>query len=74
MSPIHAGVSGVAPALDELLVAATTGGIRVIVVARLDRLGRSRPHLLELLYALDAAGVRTVSASGGIDTRTPLAG
>ena len=71
---VDAGVSGAAasrPALDELLAAATTGDVQVIVVAKLDRLGRSLLHLLELLSTLDAAGVRVVSATDGIDTRTP---
>ena len=71
---VDAGISGAAasrPALDELLAAATTGDIQVIVVAKLDRLGRSLLHLLELLSTLDAAGVRVVSATDGIDTRTP---
>jgi site-specific DNA recombinase len=71
---VDAGVSGAAasrPALDELLAAATTGDVQVIVVAKLDRLGRSLLHLLELLTALDAAGARVLSATDGIDTRTP---
>jgi site-specific DNA recombinase len=71
---VDAGVSGAAPsrpALDELLAAATTGDVQVIVVAKLDRLGRSLLHLLELLTTLDAAGVRVLSATDGIDTRTP---
>lgn len=71
---VDAGISGATtsrPALDEVLAAATTGDIQVIVVAKLDRLGRSLLHLLELLSTLDAAGVRVVSATDGIDTRTP---
>ena len=71
---VDAGVSGAAasrPALDELLAAATAGDIDVVLVAKLDRLGRSLLHLLELLEKLDVLGVRVLSATDGIDTRTP---
>jgi DNA invertase Pin-like site-specific DNA recombinase len=67
-------VSGAAssrPALDELLAATAAGAIDVIVVAKLDRLGRSLLHLLQLIERLDALGVRVLSACEGIDTRTP---
>jgi site-specific DNA recombinase len=71
---VDAGVSGAAssrPALGELVAAASAGEIDVILVAKLDRLGRSRLHLLELIERLDALGVRVLSACEGIDTRTP---
>jgi site-specific DNA recombinase len=57
--------------LGELVAAAGAGEIDVILVAKLDRLGRSLLHLLELLDRLDALGVRVLSACEGIDTRTP---
>ena len=56
---VDAGVSGATdsrPALDELLAAATAGDIDVVLVAKLDRLGRSLLHLLELLEKMDALG------------------
>jgi site-specific DNA recombinase len=71
---VDAGVSGATdsrPALDELLAAATAGDIDVVIVAKLDRLSRSLLHLLELLEKMDALGVRVLSATDGIDTRTP---
>src|SRR5215468_2096236 len=71
---VDAGVSGAAssrPALAELFAAAGAGEIDVILVAKLDRLGRSLLHLLELFEGLDALGVRVLSAGEGIDTRTP---
>lgn len=71
---VDAGVSGAKdsrPALDEMLVAASAGTIDVVVVAKLDRLGRSLLHLLTLMKRLDALGVRVVSASDNIDTKTP---
>lgn len=71
---VDAGVSGAKdsrPALDELLAAASAGTIDIVVVAKLDRLGRSLLHLLTLMKRFDALGVRVVSASDNIDTKTP---
>ena len=71
---VDAGVSGAAasrPALDELLAAATAGEVEVVLVAKLDRLGRSLLHLLGLIEHLNALGLRVISASDMIDTKTP---
>ena len=54
-----------------MIAAASAGTIDVVVVAKLDRLGRSLLHLLTLMKRLDALGVRVVSASDNIDTKTP---
>jgi hypothetical protein len=43
----------------------------VVLVAKLDRLGRSLLHLLGLIEHLNALGLRVISASEGIDTKTP---
>jgi DNA invertase Pin-like site-specific DNA recombinase len=59
--------------LDELLEAAGAGEIDVIVVAKLDRLGRSLLHLLELVERLDMLGVRVLSACEA-STPGPLPG
>jgi len=71
---VDAGVSGAAasrPALEELLAAAAAGEVEVVLVAKLDRLGRSLLHLLGLIEHLNALGLRVISASEGIDTKTP---
>jgi DNA invertase Pin-like site-specific DNA recombinase len=71
---VDAGVSGAAssrPALDDMIAAVITGEIDAILVAKLDRLGRSLLHLLELIERLDALGVRLLSAAEGIDTGSP---
>lgn len=71
---VDAGVSGAKdsrPALDELLAAAGAGSIDVVVIAKLDRLGRSLLHLLTLMKRLDALDVRVVSGSDNIDSKTP---
>ena len=71
---LDAGVSGAAasrPALEEMLAAATAGEVEVVLVAKLDRLGRSLLHLLGLIEHLNALGLRVISASDMIDTKTP---
>lgn len=42
-----------------------------VVVWRLDRLGRSLPHLIETVRDLEARGVRFKSVQESIDTTTP---
>ncbi|MGB0971367.1 MAG: recombinase family protein, partial [Mycobacterium sp.] len=54
------------PAFDELLATATPGD--TLAVCRLDRLGRSLPHLLSLVEDLAAQGVGLRSLSEQIDT------
>lgn len=43
----------------------------VLVVWRLDRLGRSLPHLIEVVAVLDASGIGFRSLTEAIDTTTP---
>lgn len=56
------------PALAELLGHVRDGD--TVVVWRLDRLGRSLPHLIEIVQKLEAAGVGLRSLTEGIDTTT----
>jgi DNA invertase Pin-like site-specific DNA recombinase len=57
------------PELAALLAYARRGD--VLMVWRLDRLGRSLPHLLKVVEDLDAAGVELRSLTEAIDTTTP---
>lgn len=60
------------PALDRMMTDARHGRLDVVVVARLDRLGRSLVHLVRLLDELQALGVAFASVGdAGIDTTTP---
>ncbi|HET6875405.1 MAG TPA: recombinase family protein [Acidimicrobiales bacterium] len=71
---VDEGVSGAKarrPALDQLTAAVNTGGIDVVVVAKLDRIGRSMRHLTALLGELDDRGVNLVSVSEAFDSSTP---
>jgi DNA invertase Pin-like site-specific DNA recombinase len=68
------GISGATtsrPALDLLLTDARRGRFDVLVVWRLDRLGRWLRHLVTLLDELHGLGVAFVSVNDGIDLSTP---
>lgn len=71
---VDEGVSGAKaarPALDRLMAHIGDGKVDAIVVAKLDRLGRSMRHLASLLGELDDRGVRLVSVAEGFDSQTP---
>lgn len=71
---VDEGVSGAKesrPALDQLLKDAKRRRLDVLVVWKLDRLGRSLRHLILTLDELTALGVGFVSLNEGIDTSTP---
>ncbi|GMV42234.1 MAG: putative resolvase/invertase/recombinase [Myxococcales bacterium] len=69
---IDEGISGAAtsrPALDRMLEQARWGRLDLVVVWKLDRLGRSLQHLLSILDELQHLGVGFVSVrDSGIDT------
>jgi DNA invertase Pin-like site-specific DNA recombinase len=56
------------PGLDAALVALATGD--VLVVWRLDRLGRSMPHLVSVVHALGTRGVGFQSLTEAMNTTT----
>jgi DNA invertase Pin-like site-specific DNA recombinase len=65
------GISGIAlrrPALDQALAAVSPGD--VLVTWKLDRLGRSLSHLIEITAGLAARNVGFRSLSEAIDTTT----
>ncbi|MCF7855798.1 MAG: recombinase family protein [Candidatus Pacebacteria bacterium] len=70
------GVSGTKtrrPALDQMLHdVAKTKTLDVVVVWKLDRLGRSVQHLLDVLQQLQDAGVGFVSTTQQIDTTSAM--
>jgi len=69
------GVSGTLakrPGLDALLAEVSAGD--VVLVWKLDRLGRSARNLLELAELLKSKGVSIRSLQDGIDTSGPLGG
>lgn len=68
------GVSGTKdrrPGLDALLADVAAGKVDVVVVVRLDRLGRSLGHRLNVVNTITGAGVGLVSIrDAGVDTTT----
>ena len=65
------GVSGARterPGLTEALACVREGD--VLVVWKLDRLGRSLRHLIEVVHGLEARGVQVRSLTEGFDTTT----
>src|SRR5262245_21000524 len=68
------GVSGTKerrPGLDRLMADARRRRIDVVVVWRLDRLGRNLKHLITALDELAALGMAFVSLNEGLDWTTP---
>jgi DNA invertase Pin-like site-specific DNA recombinase len=71
---VDRGVSGAKdrrPELDHLLIDARRRRFDVLVVWRLDRLGRNLRHLITLLEELQVLGIAFVSLNEGIDATTP---
>jgi DNA invertase Pin-like site-specific DNA recombinase len=71
---IDNGISGTKerrPALDRLLADARRRRFDVLIVWRLDRLGRDLKHLIMTLDEMTALGIGFTSLNEGIDTGTP---
>ena len=62
------GASAKRPKLDKLLAGLQAGDI--LTVWRLDRLGRSMPHLIDVVRDLEAKNAHLQSLIEGIDTTT----
>ncbi len=65
---IASGAKTTRPGLDEALDYMRPGDL--LVVWRLDRLGRSLPHLIQIVTALDQRGIGFNSLQESIDTST----
>ena len=59
------------PALDAMVADAKRRRFDVVVVWRLDRLGRNLKHLITLIDEMQALGIAFVSLGEGIDATTP---
>jgi DNA invertase Pin-like site-specific DNA recombinase len=59
------------PELDKALLSANRAGDQ-LVVTKLDRLGRSLEHLIDLSKTLQERGVDLVVLNQNLDTSTPL--
>ncbi len=57
------------PAMDKMMAEIRRGSIKLIVVYKMDRLGRSLMHLAQFIGEMDSLGVSVVCISQGVDTR-----
>ena len=62
------GASSSREGLDRLMKMVRKRSVRAVVVFKLDRLGRSLPHLMQVVMELDGNGVALVCPGQGIDT------
>jgi DNA invertase Pin-like site-specific DNA recombinase len=65
------GIKNSRPELDRLLADAKKGRFSHVIVWRIDRLGWSVSHLLQVLETFKALDIKFVSLSEAIDTSTP---
>jgi len=68
------GISGATdnrPAFNQMLEDMRTGKINCIVVYKLDRIGRSLQHLLNLFEEFKNRGIEFISLTQNINTNTP---
>lgn len=65
------GARATRPELDRLVALCQAGAVDVVVVAKLDRPGRSVRHLSDLIGRLDDWKVRLVSVAESFDSTTP---
>jgi site-specific DNA recombinase len=71
-----AGLSGTLgpkqrPALGRLLADVKAGKVQVVVIAALDRLGRSTRIILDVVDAITSCGAQLISCRESLDTTTP---
>lgn len=64
------GTSTKRPQLDQLLADVRRGRVDVVLCFRLDRLGRSLQHVIQLISELTSHGVGLIVPGQGIDTST----
>ena len=64
------GAKGSRPELDRLMSACEAGEVEAVVVAKLDRFGRSVKHLSRMIGELDDRGVVFVSVAESFDSST----
>lgn len=68
ISDMISGMKSNRSGLDELMRLVRTRAIDAVMVYKLDRLGRSLPHLVQLIGEFDAHKVALVCTSQGVDT------
>jgi DNA invertase Pin-like site-specific DNA recombinase len=67
---VYTGTSDNRPAFNELLIDMRQYRFSMVVVTKLDRMGRSLKHLLNLFEEFNSKGVQFVAVTQNIDTST----
>ena len=60
------------PGLDAMMKAAVAGKVDMVAATALDRLGHSLPHLVQLIWELEALRVGLFVQNMALDTTTPM--
>lgn len=59
------------PRLNELLIDARQKKFKAVIIWKVDRLGRSVAHMIQVIQELQNLGIEIIFTSLGVDTRTP---
>src|SRR4029077_12892984 len=68
VTDIASGAKTSREGLDRMMAMVRRGKVDVVACFKLDRLGRSLPHLAQIISELDQHNVSIVASSKGIDT------
>jgi DNA invertase Pin-like site-specific DNA recombinase len=65
------GAKASRPALNDLLVDARQKQFQAVIIWKVDRLGRSVAHMVQVIQELQNLNIELIITTLGIDTRTP---
>ncbi|BBO31106.1 recombinase family protein [Lacipirellula parvula] len=68
----ESGAKDSRPAWNELWEAIRRRRVNIVVIPALDRLGRSLPHLVKILCAINDSNITLISLREGFDINTPV--
>lgn len=67
---IISGAKSTRPALDKMMIDLRHGKFDTVLVTKLDRMGRSTIHMIQLLEEMKARNIRFIAVTQGLDTST----
>lgn len=70
-SDVISGSKSNRPALNEMMIDAYNKHFESVIIWKLDRLGRSLSHLLDIVHKFELWGVNLICTTQAIDTTTP---
>jgi DNA invertase Pin-like site-specific DNA recombinase len=66
------GAKDTRPGLDRLMQDARAGRFKTVIVWKIDRLGRSVAHMVQVIQEWENLGIDFIITTLGVDTRTPV--